>query len=178
MNLRIIPRIHLKSCDMFISAGWCTMPDYVSLTSMTSLTLDAIAGKAEDAVVVDYILKGKNFVSFALETISTYQWHMHHTLARLCDGAGSSHRPQAFSAVYELLCFTQFTKRIAYVFVHIILLLKAVLHIIIEVIQYVYESGISIFFLHQNGILLGMHSKVITTDQMAQYHSLLRCTAF
>ena len=35
------------------------MPDYVSVNSMTSLTLDAIAGKAEDAVVVDYILTGK-----------------------------------------------------------------------------------------------------------------------
>ena len=34
------------------------MPDYVNY--MTSLTLDAIAGKAEDAVVVDYILKGKS----------------------------------------------------------------------------------------------------------------------
>ena len=32
------------------------MPDYVNC--MTSLTLDAIAGKAEDAVVVDYILTG------------------------------------------------------------------------------------------------------------------------
>jgi hypothetical protein len=36
------------------------MPDCMPVTSMTSLTLEAIAGREEDAVVVDYILKGNN----------------------------------------------------------------------------------------------------------------------
>jgi len=35
------------------------MPEYMTSFPMTSLTLDAIACKEEDAVVVDYILKGK-----------------------------------------------------------------------------------------------------------------------
>ena len=36
------------------------MPEGISQVAMTSgLTLDAIACKEEDAVVVDYILKGK-----------------------------------------------------------------------------------------------------------------------
>ena len=36
------------------------MPEYMSNFPMTSLTLDAIACKEEDAVVVDYILKGEH----------------------------------------------------------------------------------------------------------------------
>ena len=35
------------------------MPELLPPCSMTSLTLDAIACREEDAVVVDYILKGK-----------------------------------------------------------------------------------------------------------------------
>lgn len=35
------------------------MPEYMTSYPMTSLTLDAIACKEEDAVVVEYILKGK-----------------------------------------------------------------------------------------------------------------------
>jgi hypothetical protein len=34
------------------------MPEYMTSYPMTSLTLDAIACKEEDAVVVEYILKG------------------------------------------------------------------------------------------------------------------------
>jgi hypothetical protein len=35
------------------------MPEYFTNYPMTSLTLDAIACKEEDAVVIDYILKGR-----------------------------------------------------------------------------------------------------------------------
>lgn len=35
------------------------MPEYITSFPMTSLTLDAIACKEEDAVVVEYILKGQ-----------------------------------------------------------------------------------------------------------------------
>lgn len=35
------------------------MPEYMTSFPMTSLTLDAIACKEEDAVVVEYILKGQ-----------------------------------------------------------------------------------------------------------------------
>ena len=36
------------------------MPEFPGLSPMTSLTLDAIACREEDAVVVDYFLKGKS----------------------------------------------------------------------------------------------------------------------
>lgn len=40
-------------------AGPGNMPEYMTSFPMTSLTLDAIACKEEDAVVVEYILKGQ-----------------------------------------------------------------------------------------------------------------------
>lgn len=51
------------------------MPDCMPVTSMTSLTLEAIAGREEDAVVVDYILKGKQWTnkSIILKNMTYFQ---------------------------------------------------------------------------------------------------------
>lgn len=46
------------------------MPEYLTNYPMTSLTLDAIACKEEDAVVVDYILKGTSYnFTFILQSL-------------------------------------------------------------------------------------------------------------
>ena len=45
-------------CYIFFTVA-DNMPEYLTNYPMTSLTLDAIACKEEDAVVVDYILKGR-----------------------------------------------------------------------------------------------------------------------
>lgn len=65
------------------------MPEYMTSFPMTSLTLDAIACKEEDAVVVEYILKGKFRLSLkishiVLEDKSDCPWRLVRLTSYIC----------------------------------------------------------------------------------------------